>query len=243
MPLALLEHISLNILDRESAYAFYVTGLGGRVNDPTTNGRQLHVNLGASQFHLLLQTNGVEGPSPVSAAQVWAGHIELWSREPLHQLFSRLQKIGSDPSVSEPPSGVTVLSVTCPYGNQFFIRQAPQGFDPQLHGAHPSGSGTLIALTRAVHLVRPGAAARLRDFWSSLLGATCEFAEHGDDPPTAHCVVRFGSGQQLIFDERVDAPAADAYECDEANAYHICVCRAVCPDIEHIRPANPASRV
>ena len=29
MPLALLEHVNLNILDRDLAFDFYVTGLGG----------------------------------------------------------------------------------------------------------------------------------------------------------------------------------------------------------------------
>lgn len=39
----------------------------------------------------------------------------------------------------------------------------------------------------------------------------------------AHCLVRFNSGQQLIFDEREDAPAADAYDTQESCAYHIAV--------------------
>ena len=64
MPLALLEHINLNVTSRDAAYAFYVTALGGRVNEPTTNERQLHVNLGASQFHLLLQEVSAAGPAP-----------------------------------------------------------------------------------------------------------------------------------------------------------------------------------
>ena len=187
MPLALLNHINLNITDRQQAIKFYVEALGGVINESTTNERQLHVNLGASQFHLLLQYNGAEGPSKVTAAQKWSGHIELWTREPVRAVAQRLQKIGSDPSVKEPAGGQPMLAVECPWGNDFLIRQAPAGFDPMLHGSHPSGSGTLIALTRCVHLVRPGAAASLHAFWKDMMGATCELTPHGDQPPTAHC--------------------------------------------------------
>lgn len=41
MPLALLEHVNLNILDYDTAFAFYGTALGGVVNTPSTNDRQL----------------------------------------------------------------------------------------------------------------------------------------------------------------------------------------------------------
>ena len=37
-------------------------------------------------------------------------------------------------------------------------------------GCHPSGSGALTRLVRAVHDVRPGAAARLAHFWKETLG-------------------------------------------------------------------------
>ena len=94
MPLALLEHVNLNVPDHDAAYAFYVTALGGVVNPKTTNERQLHVNVGASQFHLLLQASFAEGIEKVTIPQVWAGHIELWSREPLETIQQRLTEAG-----------------------------------------------------------------------------------------------------------------------------------------------------
>ena len=176
------------------------------------------INLGVSQFHLPLKLCYLPvdgGLQPVKVAQRWPGHIELWSREPVGELASRLQCIGCKPSMQE---GQGLLSVACPHGNLYHIRQAPSGFDPR--GTHPSGSGTLCAMPRVVHYVRPGAAAPLHEFWSQMMGATCELA-----PSLKHeqCVVRFGTGQTLVFDERSDAPAADAYERDEHAAVHLCV--------------------
>ena len=37
MPLALLEHLNLNVPDRAAAHAFYVVGLGGKENPKSTN--------------------------------------------------------------------------------------------------------------------------------------------------------------------------------------------------------------
>jgi len=110
-------------------------------------------------------------------------------------------------------------------------------------GCHPSGSGALTRLVRAVHDVRPGAAARLAHFWKETLGGeACELQPSGTPPlwceggvaggagsgeDTAglqQCVVRFGAApQQLVFAERRSAPPSDEYERNEAAAYHICV--------------------
>ena len=51
--MSLLEHVNLNIPDEATARAFYIDGLGGVVNPRSSNNRQLHVNAGCSQFHLL----------------------------------------------------------------------------------------------------------------------------------------------------------------------------------------------
>ena len=215
MPLALLEHVNLNITNVDMAIAFYVTGLGGVINIPTTNDRQLHVNVGASQFHLLLKSSFADGILPVTAAQIWSGHMELWSRESLEVIQKRLQAAGcaSTYEAASPASGGKPhLMCVCPWGNRYLVRTAPTGFDPDAHGKHPSGTGGLIALTRCVQLVRPGAAARLHAFWSTALGANCELIERPRPTGTAdaHCIVRFNSGQQLIFDERDVRPPAAA---------------------------------
>jgi catechol 2,3-dioxygenase-like lactoylglutathione lyase family enzyme len=232
MPLALLEHVNLNVPDRDAAHAFYVEGLGGKVNVPSSNDGQLHVNAGASQFHLLLQYRYVEGPQKVTVPQVWSGHIELWSREQLSAICTRLTRLGHDASVEGDgvPGSNPWLVAHCPWGNKFIVRTAPAGFDPAVHGAHPSGSAGLIAITRAVHIVPHGAAARLHGFWSGVMGASSEVVVRGGSETagaasssSSHCIVRCTNGQQLIFDERADASTADAYDHDESRAYHICV--------------------
>lgn len=43
--LALLDHINLNVPDRDMATSFYVQALGGQINPETTNARQVHVNV------------------------------------------------------------------------------------------------------------------------------------------------------------------------------------------------------
>ena len=228
MPLALLEHVNLNVLDREQALAFYVTGLGGVLNPNTTNDRQLHVNVGASQFHLLLKSSFASGVQPVSAAQVWAGHMELWSREELEAIQQRLTSLGfswNREEASPASGGRPHLLCSCPWGNRYIVRTAPTSFNHAAQGSHPGGSGTLVALTRCVQLVRPGAAARLHAFWEMALGAVSELVQNKrpDGSTHSHCVVRFSSGQQLIFDERDDAPPADAYDCEERSAYHLAI--------------------
>ena len=214
MPLALLEHLRLDVPSRQIAHEFYCTALGGK--EASSDDHVLRINIGASQLHLRHQHDAPDGPQPVAASQ-WAGRLELWSREPLETIALRLQAVGQQPSISADGGGNKLLSVDCPWGNDFVIRTAPAGFDPSLHGAHPGGNGALIALTRAVRIVQPGAASRLHAFFAEVFGATCELAPHGDQPPTAHCLVRLSSGQQLIFDERASAP-------DEADDCKLTLC-------------------
>ena len=93
----LLEHLNLNIPSEATAREFYVDGLGGVVNPRSSNARQLHINVGASQFHLLHRLS-VRGMEPVDVGQVWAGHVELWTTEDLAEVQARL------------PSGSATLS-------------------------------------------------------------------------------------------------------------------------------------
>jgi hypothetical protein len=219
MPLALLEHVNLNIVDREAARAFGVEGLGCVVNEPSTSDRQLHLNLGASQLHLptkLCHADDDGGVQPVRVAQRWPGHIELWCREPLAAPEARLRALGRSPSLPDPHT----LEVTCPHGTRYWLRRAPPSFEPS--GAHPSGSGTLVGMPRVVHSVRPGAAAPLRAFWQRVLGAESELAPRAGGCAPA-CVVHFRTGQELVFEEAADAPMADAYDHDEAASVHLCV--------------------
>ena len=129
MPLALLEHINLNVTERDAAISFYVTGLGGVLNPVSTNDRQVHVNLGASQFHLLLKSSFSDGVRQVTKAQVWSGHMELWSREPLDTIQERLSGLGHSwtrEEASNASGGKPHLLCTCPWSNRFLVRTAPR---------------------------------------------------------------------------------------------------------------------
>lgn len=235
MPLALLEHINLNILNEPTARKFYVAGLGAMVNEPSTNDRQLHVNLGVSQFHLLLQYSAADAIKPVTAAQQWAGEIELWTNEPLDATEKRLKSLDFQPK----RSGDDSLTVCCPWGNRFIVRQESPSYSATAWGSHPSGSNSLTSMPRVVHYVPPGAASRLNSFWTTTMGASTELlpagtpaqwqkAEQANDQPDAEglmqCVVYFGTEpQHLVFIESHAAPPFDAYLRSEAAAYHICV--------------------
>ena len=256
--LILLAHISLDVLDRAAAHAFYVVGLGG-VEDPSCSTDELVVNAGASQLRMR------SGP----VAQQWQGHIELWTRESLTVVRARLlqqcqtviapllesqQRPPIDaPELLDDLHGQRLLC-SCPHGNTLLVRRVPASYYIYSHGSHPGGIGGLVAVTRLVHLVNLGTAAALHAFWSRMLGASrCELVQRapvGDGPPTAHAMVRFSSGQQIIFDEReppaegADAAAgrgggggnsggglrgtahplaADAHDVDARAAYHLCV--------------------
>ena len=249
-----MQHINLNILDEQTAHKFYVSGLGAVVNKPSTNDRQLHVNVGVSQFHLLLKYSAVDAIKPVTAAQVWSGSIELWTKESLDVTESRLKGLEKLDVHLERPSK-DCLKVRCPWGNQFVLREEIPPFNKSW-GSHPSGSGTLASMPRVVHYVRPGAASRLHAFWTTTMGAACELQPSGtparwsafdaqrDDPQASaasdgasdgllQCVVHFNTEpQQLVFAESRSAPSHDAYEHSEAVAYHICVYH---PDEEGFR--------
>ena len=240
MPLALLGHISLNILGVEEAKRFYVTGLGGVV-DPSSDERLLLVNVGASQLQLVRQEADATGALvSVDEAQIWAGHVELWTREELDRVSARLKANGSGSSVLVPEGNGMRLVCECPHGNRFVVRRAPAHFNPAVHGARPGGIGHLIALTRCVHLVRPGAAAPLHAFFRACVGATSELVEYArpdTGAPAAHTIVRFSSGQQLIFDERDHAPPADARERSVVAAYHVAL---YCDHVETFEAARAA---
>ena len=63
-------------------------------------------------------------------------------------------------------------------------------------------------------------------------GDTCEPCA-----PAAHTIVRFSSGQQLIFDERDHAPPADARERSVVAAYHVAL---YCDHVETFEAARAA---
>ena len=242
----LLEHINLNIPSEALARDFYV-GLGGAVNPKTSNWRQLHINAGASQWHLLhsLSRPDVTPPGePVRERQLWPGLLELWTKEPLVRMRDRLARVhAADPPPGPPPPSDDSIAVgygeggrwpavptlsadgkrllcACPWGNRFEIREAPAGYSPE--GQHPGGAGSLVAIRRLVHPIGLGGAAPAAAFFSDVLGCETVRLEEDERLGGPSCVVPFASGQTLHFVETADAPAADAYVTDEAAAgYHL----------------------
>lgn len=243
----LLEHINLNIPSQTTAREFYV-GLGGAINPVSTNWRQLHINIGASQWHLLHSLSRPDATPPGEAVQVpqtWPGFAVLWTTEPLPRMRDRLARIrATSPPTGPPPvsrdavgmgyglelgwpmapmlsADGTRLQCSCPWGNRYEVRAAPAGFAPE--GMHPGGTGTLVALRQLVHPIQAGAgaAAALVNFFTEVLGMPSTLSSDAMlDTPS--CVVPFASGQTLEFVEAEDAPAADAYVRDEPGAgYHL----------------------
>jgi len=209
----LLEHVNLNIPDEKAARAFYLDCLGGVANPVSTNARQLHVNLGSSQFHLLHRFSVLENEA-VEQPQIWSGEIELWTTQELLQLQQRLQQQCPTQHASLEHDE---LLCSCPWGNRFRIRLAPKGFSPGLPG-HPGGFGELVAMPKLVHLVQPGAAAVLVKFWREVL---CCSAQLEEGPLGTCCTVCFVAGQEFVFKEDADARACDAYDTEEASSYHV----------------------
>lgn len=227
----LLEHVNINVPDASLAKVFYVEALGGRLNEAATSARQVHVNVGVSQFHLLLHET-YRGCEAVSRAQEWPGHLELLTTEELGVVLSRLRACGFDGKlVSE--AAPEQLWTCDPWGNALRLGRAPPAVAEAVAAmpGHPSGTGGLVALTRAVHHCLPGHAHTIARFYRDVLGLRTResaVATAGGDadadasPPTNIAVIQFDAGhglppQALVFEERADAPPADAYDRDPAR--------------------------
>ena len=247
----LLEHVNLNVPSAEKAREFYVA-LGCTVQPVTTSARQLHLNVGASQFHLLLHASRVVDPPPpvpVTVAQVWPGVIEMWTTEELAELRARMPVAEGPPAIRDDAIGCALgevtgdaserargwpraptisggrLLCTCPWGNRYAISPAPATFCLAAMGEHPGGVGGLVAMRRLVHPVRsPGGAAAVRGFLRGVLGFDVAPVDLDPDLRTPRCVLTFASGQALTFVETPDAPPPDACHVDEAtHGYHVAI--------------------
>lgn len=206
----LFEHINLNVPDVELARAFYVRGLGGVENPQGTNARQLHVNIGVSQLHLPFRLS-VSKNEPVVTAQVWPGEIVLLSSEDLETVRARVAKVC--PRAAAKCEG-DELHCRCPWGNLFVLQRAPLSFE--VAGQHTGGHAGLVAMPTAVLRVPAQTVLALARFYSEVLGCSTHLAG-------SVCDVLFDGGQKLRFRESTDAPPADAYDHDEAAAFHVCL--------------------
>ena len=244
----LCEHVNLNIPCEDAAKAFYLTALGGAIQPKSSNWRQLHVNAGASQFHLLHSMSpmiAIPPGKPMKVPQRWPGLIRLWTTERLADVHRRLLSqlpqhahtkataapvlddsiavaYGIDGRWPEQPclsaDGARLLCA-CPWGNRYEIQRSPNGYEAE--GTHPGGSGGLVAMRSLVHPVRPGHATSVAAFFERVLD--CPAVLETDTGHSAlSCTIVFASGQQLRFIETADSPSPMAYSHDEPTAgYHL----------------------
>jgi hypothetical protein len=197
--------------------AFYADALGGMRRD----GAAASVNVGDSQIRLLDPPDTSESDE----LQPWAGHLELWTLEPLEQLVVRLQQWDSPPirilldHSADPDARVLC---TCPWGNKLVIRPAHQAHE--VKGEPPGGCGPLVAISRVVCAVPTGTSRAIHAFWISILGCA---ADHQvlRGGVISFCIAHMGSGQQIVFEERADeeegeegAPAPQQLT-DDAHAH------------------------
>ena len=160
--LLLLEHLNLTVADKALAVAFYVEGLGCRLNSVVGDERITHVNFGLSQFHL-------PRSSAEDTSQKWDGFACLVTTEPLAELAARLEK---HPILVE-HGGVAVeriysagneedvveLAVKGPYGNVFRVQRDENATHAFRHVGHHFGdSSTVVAMSKVVHYCQPGTA-------------------------------------------------------------------------------------
>eukprot|EP00929_Paragymnodinium_shiwhaense_P077721 TRINITY_DN40070_c0_g1_i3.p1 TRINITY_DN40070_c0_g1~~TRINITY_DN40070_c0_g1_i3.p1 ORF type:complete len:370 (+),score=65.88 TRINITY_DN40070_c0_g1_i3:143-1111(+) len=116
----LLEHLNLNVMDRDVAEAFYEAL--GCVADPTRpKNKTLHLHCGAlTQFHTPAPNNEVYIAE--EGAQRWRGEVELLYADDssLQAAVERLRKLPFKADVSDPANGET--RVSCPYGGEYILR-------------------------------------------------------------------------------------------------------------------------
>lgn len=231
-PLQLLEHLNLFVPEAELARAFY-TGLGCALNPVGTNERQVHVNLGVSQFHCPFKRNVIPA-DPVEIAQKWAGRIELLTTEPLAAVLARLREIPSADAQLVGAGAEAVLQVRGPWDDHraFELRAAPGGLAEAVAASgrgHAGGSGAVLAMPRLVHPCRVGCADRIAAFYSEIMCADGVEVVTREDGRRAAVVTFSGPGgaaaltQRLEFEEAEDAPPSDAYDHDEARRYHLAI--------------------
>jgi hypothetical protein len=201
MVCTVLGHVTLQNVPPEGA-AFYADGLGAKVatGDEVPDDGCVRINVGDHQLVLA-------GGSREGAGSSWCGHIEFWTREPLDALQARVAPLLDEDSLTrhdDTPDDRLVIN--CPYGNLLIIRPAPA--TAEVRGAPPGGYGSLVSISRVVCKVRCGTTAAIRAFWITVLGSRAEHHTVAGGR-VSYCSAPFGSGQQLIFEERRDEDGND----------------------------------
>ena len=179
MAFSLLEHLNMEVGDRETALAFY--SALGCVVVPDREGKTLHVNCGAmTQFHL---------PCTGLPAQQWRGGITIAyaTQAGLDDAVTSLTSAGHSPI-----KGASGMEVTGPYGNTFRLMVA------ETHNSETCSRYNATAVDVALHCVDikvpSGSAEEIAVYYREVFGWTAEANE-------GTAVVCSEVGQKMTFTE------------------------------------------
>ena len=205
----LLSHLELHTPGASSSdiSALYADAIGAMISTSKADtSSTTQINIGVSQLNLR---------SLHLESHALAGHVELWTREPLDAVASRVSAIAGEDETTLVTDGPDPrLVFNCPFGNRLMVRRAPPGFT-LIGEPAPGGSGECVSLSRIVLGVRQGAAEGIYSFFVTMLGSRCELKRTvSPSGMVAVCfaVAYIGSGQQIIFEERDDERCAPLIE-------------------------------
>jgi len=216
MDLLLLEHININIPHDAVGLArcFFVEGLRCKENEHTDVSRQLHVNLGLSQFHLPF-LHSVLKREPITDAQRVDGFIEIATRESLEGLLGRLRFLEPlKDRVHVIQADSRSLVICGPFGNVFKIEAATlEEVRESESGEHPCGTDSMVKLRRLVFNCPIGSSISVANFFRDNLFCRV-ILERG------RCIVPFLYNQTMEFHESLHAENLP-FERSEVCRYHV----------------------
>jgi len=180
-----LDHVYINVADLKVAAAFYIGALG-MVPDPRAPiavfGRALWLNYGRQQLRLVLapEAQVLAGGFSCVVPDLAAARLRL---QQAASLFSEVSAFVIDLSDD------AVVSVTCPWGNAFRLREAHKS---SLTRGLPDE--TMMLGVEAVNLfLKPGQSVPFAVFYQRAIGAVVSV-----DTKSSHFSVRLGAGQSLV---------------------------------------------
>ena len=230
----LISHITLHTpAPATRVRKLFQAALDARACEPADGGNTIAINYGISQLHLVCAPDEPTSEAELLFAEAFpssrqraaaaasalepqplAGHLEMWSREPLEAVCERVAPLldeDSQPSLVDGPDARLLFH--CPWGNRLLIRHAPEGFD--FRGELPGGHGALAAISRAVIAIRKGSCIGVRNFFCMVLGSSCDYKTAGPpDNQVAFCIAALCSGQQIVFEERADEQLGEMVEVE-----------------------------
>ena len=163
---------------------------GGDTSSAAAADVSADINVGASQIVLRLLTSYKPQAPAVTASALFPGHIALWTRESLSDVHARLEEernalapaleafcpqLGPQKEarlVLNADGVPTQLIATCPHGNKFAVSAPVDAPNRPFRviGQQPGGYAALLALPRVLLTVKHGAASRVHECLTQVLG-------------------------------------------------------------------------